>query len=158
MRFFRLLLIEVAYVGDLIGTAWEEVGVEVDEVVVGHAGDIICHDELGGLIAIGSCTFIVHTLHKGDMVGEYGGGLVVAYKMVKQLFEGLLHHGTDDALQGLLHARVLIDEGVVFAFYFFKILKMRGVHGDAVFAVAVLDDVDHEVIYYFGVYDTGIGF
>ena len=59
MRFFRLLLIEVAYVGDLIGTVWEEVGVEVDEVVVSHACYIIGDDKLGSLISIRTGTFVV---------------------------------------------------------------------------------------------------
>ena len=87
--------------------------VQLDEVVVGHAGDVVHHDIVGIALLVGQIPLVVNGVHKVDVMLVNGRILVLALQVVQKLTVDLSHHGANRGVQLGKARGVVVDAGVV---------------------------------------------
>ena len=119
---------------------------QIDEVIIGHAGNIVHYDLVGLVCAVGNSVVAAHGIDVVDMVGVDGGIFIAPLQILQHLAVDLPHHGLNGPVElGLLRG-ILVDLGVVVDLCCLQCGKVRIIQLDAGFAVAVFDDVYNQIV------------
>ena len=119
---------------------------QVDKIIVGHAGDVVHNDLVGLGLFVGLLPGIPRLVYIIYVVTEDGGVLLAMFQILQQLFVDLLHHGFHHPLQDGTARFIGINDGVILPLVGLNSLEMGLVQHDIGLAVAVFDDVHHQIV------------
>ena len=119
---------------------------QINEIIIGHAGNVVHHDLVGLSPAVAHLPGIPGLVYIIHMMEQDGRILLVLDQIVQHLLVDLLHHGLDHPVQDRPSRLGSIDHGVVFLFVGLHRLEMLLVQLDVGLAVAVFNDVDHQIV------------
>ena len=131
--------------------------VQINEIIVGHAGDIVHHKLVGLRHFVGYGTGIGGQVYIINMMLENGGILALVEQIVQKLLINIRHHGLGHPLQLDTAGLVFIDDGVIFPLAGLHRLEMLLIQLDIGLAVAVFDDVDHQIVDDLGIHGANHG-
>ena len=119
---------------------------QIDEIIVGHTGDIV-HDDLIRLgLFIGNLPGIPGLVNIINMMTEDGAIHLLLLQILQQLLVDLLHHRLHHPLQDGPARLVGVNDGVIFLLIGLDRLEMLLVQHDIRLAVAVFDDIHHQIV------------
>ena len=139
-------VVEIAGVFHIVAAVREQIPVQVNEIIVGHAGDIVHNDLVGFGLFVGHLPGIVGLVYIIYVMAEDGGVGLALGQVIQQLLVNFLHHGLCHPVQDHPARFRGIDHGVVVPLVGLDRLEMGLVQHDIILAVAVFDDVDHQIV------------
>ncbi len=139
-------VVKIAGVFHIVAAVREQIPVQINEIVVGHAGNIVHNDLIGLGFFVGHFPGVVGLVYIIYMVTEDGGVLLFQLQVFQKLLVDLLHHWLYHTLENGSARLVGIDHGVILPLIGLHRLEVGLVQHDIGLTVAVFNDIDHQII------------